>query len=152
MRVFHVFIPIVLCLAGCKNQYLTGTFSRQEFIDRCEWKTKVKENYKPNSLYIDSLSKTQPADVKLFLGTWCSDSKKWVPRFFAIQPKLPVQSLEIISIDTTKKDAAGLTKQLRVDSIPTFIFYREGKEIGRFVEKPAEKQLEKQLYQILKSK
>jgi hypothetical protein len=89
--------------------------------------------------------------VKLFLGTWCSDSKKQVPRFFALQSYMPVRRVEVIAVDTTKKDAKGLYQELKVDSVPTFLFYKQRVLIGRLNVKPPKKiRLEQQLYTILR--
>jgi thiol-disulfide isomerase/thioredoxin len=145
---------MTLIVSSCKNQYLRGYFSKQEFIDSCQWKTKVNEKYKPDIRYLDSLKAIKnQVDVKLFLGTWCSDSRKLVPKFFAIQDNLPIGKLEIISVDTTKKDEKLWTKTMKVDSIPTFIFYRNEQEIGRLKVKPPKKtSLEKYIYQVIKER
>lgn len=150
---FYFFsILILLLLSSCKNQYLTGTYSREEFIQQCKWKRSVNDHYKPrNPEYLDSLARLpKDVDVKLFLGTWCSDSRKWVPRFFKIQAQLPVRKLEIIAVDTTKKDTQQLYKTYKVDSVPTFLFFRNEQWIGRLNVKPHKRRLEKHLYQILK--
>lgn len=143
-------------LESCKkNQYLRGYYSWQEFSDSCKWKVKINEKYKPDSLYLDSLKKINvPMDLKLFLGTWCSDSRKWVPKFMAIQSYLPIQNLEIIAVDTTKKDPLKLYQTYQMDSIPLFVFLEAGtnKEIGRLKVKPYKRKLEKTLYLHLKDK
>ena len=99
---------------------------------------------------MDSLEtlKCRP-DVRIYLGTYCPDSKKWVPRFFALQDSLPVGNLSIISVDTTKKDEKGLAIADSIKKIPTFIFLKEGKEISRITEKPKGR-LEKALFREIK--
>ncbi|MBK9447841.1 MAG: thioredoxin family protein [Bacteroidetes bacterium] len=51
---------------------------------------------------------------------------------------LPISTVEIISVDTTKKDEKKLAQAVGLKKIPTFIFYQGGDEIGRIVEKPKE--------------
>ena len=137
---------------GCKKSYyLRGYFTKEEFMDQCRWKKPVNEKYKPELIYMDSLKSVRDSvDLKLFVGTWCSDSRKWVARFFKIQPDLPIRKIEIISVDTSKTDEKGLNKIWRADSLPTFIFLCGDKEIGRIVEKPHKKKLERHLWRILK--
>jgi thiol-disulfide isomerase/thioredoxin len=144
----------LLLLTAChKKQYLTGYYSYDEFKKQAKWETFVDEKYEPNEKYVDSLATVKLQDslrVKLFLGTYCHDSKKWVPRFYKVKHLLPVSEVEIISVDTTKKDERGYWKDVKLEKIPTFVFYgTDGKEVGRIVEKP-KGGLEKQLYRVLK--
>lgn len=153
---FCISLFTLLLTEGCKkNQYLKGYYSWNEFVDSCQWKVKVNEKYKPDSTYLDSLKQLNvPMDLKLFLGTWCSDSRKWVPKFMAIQSYLPIQNIQIISVDTTKKDSLKWYQTYQVDSIPMFIFLEAGtnNEIGRLKVKPHKRKLEKTLYYKLKDK
>ena len=82
------------------------------------------------------------ARVDLVLGTWCSDSKREVTRFWkALEvaapggAPLPFQ-LRIIGVDRGKHavvDGQDLTDGLDVKYVPTFIVTR-GTEVGRVVE------------------
>ncbi len=144
----------LLVLTAChKKQYLTGYYTYEEFQKQAKWETFVDEKYEPNEKFVDSLATLHLHDslrVKLFLGTYCHDSKKWVPRFYKVKHLIPVSDVEIISVDTTKKDARGYYKEVKLEKIPTFVFYDPtGKEVGRIVEKP-KGGLEKQLYRVLK--
>ncbi len=154
--IFCSVIFLFLFLESCKkNQYLRGYYSWSEFSDSCQWKVKVNEKYKPDSTYLDSLKRLNvPMDLKLFLGTWCSDSRKWVPKFMAIKSYMPIQDMQIISVDTTKKDSLKWFQTYQVDSIPMFIFFEAGtqNEIGRLKVKPYKRKLEKTLYFNLKEK
>lgn len=86
------------------------------------------------------LEKLQPllenVTIKAYIGTWCMDSQRELPRFFKIldATRFPYANLEMISL---REDKTGLDNQAKTDSItavPTFIFYRQGKEVGRIVE------------------
>lgn len=145
---------ITLLLSAChKKQYLTGYYTWNEFRSKAEWDLFVDEKYKPDAKYLDSLHQLRISDslhMKLFLGTYCHDSKKWVPRFYKLKPTLPISDIEIVSVDTTKKDSRGYYKEVNLEKIPTFVFYNKaGTEVGRIVEKP-KGGLEKQLYRVLK--
>lgn len=146
-------LPIFIVLSsGCHKQYLTGYYTWDEFQTKAEWKKFVDEDYDARAKFKDSLATLDTDDsvkVKLFLGTYCPDSKKWVPRFFRLKPLIPVSDVSIISVDTTKKDERGLAQASNIEKIPTFIFLKSGEEIGRITEKPKGR-MERHLYRILK--
>lgn len=77
-------------------------------------------------------------EVLVFLGTWCSDSKREVPRFFQILDEInnPAFHVQLIGLDRSKRDAAGLAARFHIARVPTFIFRQGQEEIGRIVETP----------------
>lgn len=95
--------------------------------------------------------------IKMFLGTWCGDSKKEVPRFYKVLDKVqfPEIQLEVIAVDRTpeayKKSPTGEEKGLNIHKIPTMIFYKDGKEVNRIVEHPKET-FELDIYNIVVQK
>jgi len=152
---WYFVLLVCVSMVGCKQkQYLIGYYDWNQFQESCKWEHFTDEGYSPSSKWLDSLSllkNRRPVDVRLFLGCYCGDSKKWVPRFFDLAPQLPLGRVEIISVDTTKKDEMGLASLAKVDKIPTFIFLDNQAEIGRIVEKPKHGSLEKNIYRILKN-
>jgi hypothetical protein len=155
MRISFLSFSLILflfCGVGCSNQYLVGYYdSKDSFLRDCKWKNKEAPKYKPQPQYIDSLKTLKDSlDIKLFVGTWCSDSKKWTPRFFNLLSYLKVKSIEIIAVDTTKIDEKKLVSVYRVDSVPTFIFLKNNKFHARLNVKPRKMRLEKALYLLLK--
>jgi hypothetical protein len=153
LMVFLAVITITLVFSSCKQkQYLTGYYDYEGFSKACKWDYYLDEKYKPKEKWADSLSTIQAKDslhLQIFLGCYCGDSKKWVPRFFSMQPDLPISRIEIISVDTTKKDEKNLSESVGLKKIPTFIFYQGNSEVGRIVEKPKGR-LEKNLFMVLK--
>lgn len=149
-----VLLWALLWCGGCKEkQYLVGYYHWEDFQKACRWEEFVDADYKPSQAWMDSLATLKgraPVRVQLFLGCYCGDSKKWVPRFYQLMPTLPVGEVEIISVDTTKKDEKNLAGLVGLKKIPTFIFWDGSTELGRIVEKPKKGRLEKNLYQILK--
>ncbi len=85
--------------------------------------------------------------VLVVFGYWCPDSQRNVPRFFTIMWKAenPNISYELVPISRGKNP---LREKLKIKRIPTFIIYKDGKEIGRIVENP-KKTLEEDLAEIL---
>ena len=92
--------------------------------------------------------------IKLFLGTWCGDSKREVPRFLKILEAagFPSENIEIVALDRRKgKVKTSPTfeeKGLNIIRVPTMLFYKNGKEVNRIVESPIES-LEEDILQIV---
>lgn len=88
----------------------------------------------------------------VFLGTWCSDTKRELPRFFKSMDQAGLSELQVILIglDRSKKDTEELTEKWQIEFVPTFIFIRNGRELGRIVETP-EDTLEGNIAQILQA-
>lgn len=92
--------------------------------------------------------------IKLFLGTWCGDSKREVPRFLKIleAAEFPLENIEIVALDRRPgKVKTSPTKEergLNILRVPTMLFYKDGKEVNRIVESPIET-LEEDMVQII---
>ncbi len=97
------------------------------------------------------------------LGTWCGDSRREVPRFWKIlqdadNPHLDLGMFGVgRSSDSEAReilDSIGFDEPLRetydVELVPTFIFLKDGMELGRIVETP-ETSLEQDAVRILTS-
>jgi thiol-disulfide isomerase/thioredoxin len=89
-------------------------------------------------------------NVKIIMGTWCSDSRREVPRFFKILDAVnyPSDKVEIICVDEDKKAKGDELNGLKIELVPTIIFYKDGNELGRIIEAP-EETLEKDMIKIL---
>jgi thiol-disulfide isomerase/thioredoxin len=74
----------------------------------------------------------------LVLGTWCSDSKRDVPKFFKVMDLAGVQENQILlfGVDRAKKGSDEITERYAVKRVPTIIMLKKGEEIGRITEMP----------------
>ena len=76
------------------------------------------------------------------MGTWCGDSKKWVPRFLKLWDayELDRSKLRFTALyDTGEKYKQGPNGEelgKKIHRVPTFIFKRDGAEFARIVESP----------------
>jgi len=88
--------------------------------------------------------------VTIVMATWGGDSKEWVPRFYKIMDELnfKYKNLTLICVDREKKAPGTNVENLKIELVPTFIFYRKKVEIGRIIEAPADL-LEKDILKIL---
>lgn len=132
-------------------------------IDRCdrsglegpefgEYFEKEYAAYKLDESSAEKLSKcTNELKIRIVLGTWCHDSQVQVPRFIKIldQINFNQKNLEIICVDRSKKTHGFSIQDLNIEFVPTIIFYKTEKEIGRIIETPKES-LEKDFLTILK--
>ena len=68
----------------------------------------------------------EPLTVLIFLGSWCSDSKRDLPRFYTALNLASNKnfSTKLFGLDRTKKDAAGFAEAFKIEKLPTFVFLR----------------------------
>ncbi len=82
-------------------------------------------------------SKANKFDVLIFLGTWCPDSREYVPKFIKIIDEAGISRKHVKTVGLNRdKVLKGLTDKYDIKRVPTFIFFQNGKEIGRIVEHP----------------
>lgn len=80
--------------------------------------------------------------ILVFMGTWCGDSKREVPHFIKTleAADFPMENLKIVAVDRRKeyykKSPTGEEWGLSIKRVPTFIFYKDGKETNRIIESP----------------
>jgi len=119
------------------------------------WFTKNYDAYSPDQTSIDSLE-TQLAKytITAFMGTWCGDSKREVPKFYKVlnEANFPLERLTMVAVsrdrETYKQSPGGEHESLNIHRVPTFIIYKNGKEVNRIVEKPVTS-LEEDLVHII---
>jgi hypothetical protein len=94
--------------------------------------------------------KLEDINIKIVSGTWCSDSRRELPRLFKILDSIqyPTESVVIISVNRDKVGLEDEVEGLQIDFVPTIIFSKENKELGRIIEMPFET-LEKDMLEIL---
>ncbi len=131
---------------------LTGFVTRDSIESFNEvWKGLRAQDYEPDAASVKAIrDRAKNVDVFAVVATWCPDTRRDLPRFFKIadQARWPMKNVKLLAVDRTKKDAEGQTVKWSVTRVPTFIFLRKGKEIGRVTEKPATT-LEKDIAAIL---
>ncbi len=114
-------------------------------------------NYKEYKVDNETASKLTPylkdVSIKAFMGTWCGDSKRETPTFYKILDHIDFDynNLELITVTREKNTPEGFEKDLDIKRVPTFIFYKGDKELGRYVEF-ARETLEKDILDIVSGK
>lgn len=116
-----------------------------------DWYNLGYENYTPDS---EILTKLKPlledVSITIFMGTWCSDSQRDVPHLYKIldEVNFDENKLILINVSEDKTTPEGIEKTYDVFNVPTIIFYKNKKELGRIVEYPIHT-LEKDMLAIL---
>ncbi len=132
---------------------LLGKANKQGFLQPpfSSWFTENYNLYHADNNTLNEL-KTALKDVtiKVFMGTWCKDSKREVPFFYKILETASFNSenLTLYAVSRDKTTPEQHEKNLNIERVPTFIFYKDGKELGRIVEYPIET-LEKDMLTIV---
>jgi thiol-disulfide isomerase/thioredoxin len=77
------------------------------------------------------------AEVTVYFATWCSDSRREVPRLWraleAADGDIPF-SVDYIGVDRALQAEEVDLKGVDLQFVPTFVVRRDGKEVGRIVE------------------
>ena len=87
--------------------------------------------------------KLRDVDVEIYFGTWCGDSRHWVPRFISMWKSLGLKEdqLKLIALYGGKsryKQGPNREEQdKKIHRVPTFVFKESGQEVGRIVESPS---------------
>lgn len=125
-----------------KNPQLWGEVNIDQFQEK-----PYKEWYNKNEVEYTSQLSPNDADlfkdtkVKIFIGTWCGDTKYLFPKFIKSwnQMGLSEDQLEIIALhhegDLYKQGPNNETEGLSIHRVPTFVFYNKDEELGRIVER-----------------
>lgn len=118
-----------------------------------EWFISEYNSYQVNINIIKQISSllSESIQIVIIFGTWCGDSKEQLPRFFKIIDALniPMDKIEMIAVDRKKLSSNVDLSVYNLHKIPTFIIFKDKKEIGRIIETPTTT-LENDLLNILK--
>jgi len=115
------------------------------------WFVRNSDNYQANEATITALKTAlKGITIKAFMGTWCGDSKRETPHFYKILElaDFNFKNLDLVTVNRSKKTPDNLQEGLNILRVPTFIFYKKGEEIGRYVEY-AKESLEKDMLKIV---
>ncbi len=119
------------------ERVLIGPVTRSSFADST-WYNQNYALYRPLPTLIHRIDSLNHGDsVTVVFGSWCSDSHMWVPMFLSITDSTTLaHSIGFIAVPESAGWRQQLTPALDIEKVPTFIFYHDGKEIGRIVEEP----------------
>jgi len=133
-----------------KGPYLVGPLTREAWSAFAPELAPEAASYQPSPDVVEALAGLdRELRIVCVLGTWCSDSRREVPRFWKVMEAcgLAPESLEMLAVGRVDDPAAKAWEESRgvvpgyrdrygVQLVPTFIVYEGGLELGRIVETP----------------
>src|SRR5690606_23483180 len=92
--------------------------------------------------------------IEVFMASWSDKSKEQFPRFMKIldEAKFPENRIVIYALNQSMKSFYGEEAKKDVQHLPTIIFYKGGKEVGRIVEESVTGSLEEDILMIVHGK
>ncbi len=166
LTILMVIFP--LATKGQEKTYNIETESVSEYVDKIlngpitkeglrkmPYKVWFNTNYKTYIVDTETLSNIKRKELKdlkilAFMGTWCHDSNREIPRLLRVVEELGIaEQLELYGVDVNKKSQFEREKGFDIKKTPTIIFLKDGEEIARILEEP-KVSFEKSFEKILK--
>lgn len=149
MKYLITAIAVCLCIALSAQQQTTdrilyGAFTADSLQQQpySKWFTKNYNEYTTNQQIKKQLTalSLKGINIEIFMGTWCGDSKREVPRFLKILDDINFEKKNVKIIGTGGSDSLykqspqGQEKGKGIFRVPVFIVYKNGIEMGRINE------------------
>ena len=144
MKKTIIFLIVFLtfhCLSDVINKYPVGDITKKFLLEQYD---EFAQKYNKFSFERPTYIETEDITVKVLFGTWCHDSKREVPKMLKIFEAygLEDKSISLVAVNPEKNEPITTINEFNLEFTPTFIFFRNGEEIGRIVEKPNQSLLE----------
>lgn len=178
MKLLHILVPVLVFAWSITSAYSQNTMINQlskdangqpMLLGRCErnalqqapFSSWYSSNY--DAYVVDSFTCTfiKPLlankTITLFMGTWCGDSKREVPRILKMLDccGFPQEKITLIMVsnapDAYKQSPQHEEAGKNIVRVPTIIISDHEKEVGRIIEYPVTS-LEKDMLAILQQK
>jgi hypothetical protein len=143
LQLYGMGLALLLMLMGCRGAIestqtppIVGPISRSQLPESFR---AVYDTVSIQGDVVDLLRKAcEGVETKVFLGTWCSDSRREVPRFLKVVDAIggSLGPVSLVGLDRNKKSPDAPEASYGIERVPTFIFLKGGREIGRVVEAP----------------
>ena len=146
--------PNYIVVSDSETKVLKGILSRAviENDTAFGW---FKENMQYGRVDPDALKqfkeKGSQFRLLIFCGTWCHDSQNLLPKIYRLidQSGFPANKISLVGMDRAKTAPGHLEVKWKIESVPTFIVLKNGKEFGRVVEYGKSGNTEKELADIV---
>ncbi len=123
---------------GTDEVVLTGAVTREEIERALPGWVGATVEVRIDTEDATALASVEPgATVTVYLGTWCSDSAREVPRFWRALDQVGGMvpfDVELIAVDRAENRPPELVESADLKYVPTFVVSRGGEEVGRVVE------------------
>lgn len=139
------------------TKIIKGFISKKDLVtdSAFSWFAANQHGYVPEPSALQAFRANKDSiNILAFGGTWCSDTKNILPKFYLITDAAGVapDRITLLGVDRNKKTIQHLSEAFNVTRVPTFIILKNGKEIGRVVEYGKYGAWDKELGEIFSSK
>lgn len=148
---------IAIAQTSARPEILYGSITQADLMKPpfSKWFDSIYYGYQAERKLVEGINKidSRGISIEIFLGTWCGDSKREVPRFMKLLSEIsfPAKNVKIIGLgsDSLYKQSPQHEEAGKgIFRVPVFIVYKNGVEVGRINEFPVTS-LEKDLYAIM---
>lgn len=117
-----------------------------------EWYQMESDGYEVDTELTNAISDPGQYTYEVYLGTWCGDSRRELPRMEKIFTEMGIDmsNVLIVTLDRDKISPNGEQEGKDIRYVPTLIVSKDNQEIGRIVESPSSETatLESDLFEI----
>lgn len=135
---------------------IVGELSWNQWQKSASWNSYVADGYIPTASNTDFIATEYSKgnlDFIIVGASWCHDSELGMPEIIEILrlANVPFEKIKIFGVDKNKVEPTGYATSVNIEKVPTLIIIKNGKELGRIIEKPR-KSWEQDIVDILKIK
>lgn len=121
------------------QEMIVGKFTKEDLQEGsyATWFNAGYENYNPGDEEIETIKNNiSQYEIVGFIGTWCPDSRREIPKFFKIldEAGYDLSKVTMVGVNRGKSTPENLEEGYDMKRVPTFIFLKDGKEVNRYVE------------------
>lgn len=122
-----------------QSNVLVGEIQKEELqqAPHKAWFEPMYKSYEPDAEALETIKNNiNDYKIKVFMGTWCGDSKREIPKLYKLLElsNYDLDKLEMNGVRLDKTLPNDLQEEYDIHHVPTIIFYKNGEEVGRFVE------------------
>ncbi len=131
---------------------IIGPTTLDEILDHSPQYRRGMEEYRPKPEAVALLrTLRQRVEIEVWFGSWCPHCRVVVPRFLKTMQASANANIAI-TYHGVPRDLAGYAPiaEKQVKGLPTFIFLKNGKEIGRIRGEPPQGTIEEEIVRILR--
>lgn len=141
---------------GSGNKIIKGFITKNDLATDTAfaWYAQNQKGYEPEPRALQAFQSAKDSIFILaFGGTWCSDTKNLLPKFFVLTDAagFSPDHITLLGVDRSKKTVHHLAEAFKIINVPTFIVLKNGQEVGRVVEYGKYGMFDKELGEIINS-
>lgn len=153
MKIYSLSILLLMLISAsvfAQDEFLTGSVTESQIREITVFDI-YTVRYQPEEALIKKLNAVQDSIfIDVYMGTWCHDSKREIPALFKIMETIdnPLISTSYTALEYKRRGPKEIIEKNKIKRTPTFIIYKNGKEVGRIIEE-AKESIEADLYNII---